>query len=179
MTNLQSIKNEINFYSCMQCITCSNGCPFSHIMNHPPHLIMRYLQLGAVDIVLKSNTPWICTGCNTCSAVCPMGIDIPYIFDVIKEHIIDNKLPVPEPKVLDFHKAVLKSIKKYGRTHKLEIMVNFKLKNRDFFTDFKNGLKMFLKNKIHILPPNFSAVEEIRQLFNEVYPKKGYEGLGK
>ncbi|GAB6887265.1 hypothetical protein JCM13304A_07630 [Desulfothermus okinawensis JCM 13304] len=95
-----------------------------------------------------------------------MSIDIPTFFDIIKEYIIENNLNIPEPKIFEFHQEVLNSIKKYGKTHKLEIMFNFKLKNLDFFTDVGTGLKMFLKRKIHLSPPNFDHINEIKKIFN-------------
>lgn len=174
-TNIvDKIKKEydVNIYSCTQCFSCSNGCPFINIMDYPPHMIIRYAQLGFIDKVLSSKTPWICVGCNTCSFACPMSIDIPTFFDAIKEHIIDNNLHIPEPKALEFHQEVLNSIKKYGKTHKLEIIFNFKLKNFDFFTDLGVGLKMLFKRKIHLTPPNFNHIKEIKKLFNNEYEKK-------
>jgi len=170
----EKIKKEfnINIHRCMQCLSCSNGCPFIDIMDYPPHIIIRYTQLGFLDKVLFSKTPWICVGCNTCSYACPMSIDIPTFFDVIKEYIIDNNLYISEPKIFEFHQQVLNSIKKYGKTHKLEIIFNFKLKNLDFFSDIGVGLKMFLKRKIHLRPPNFDYINEIKKIFSNEYEKR-------
>lgn len=164
--------DHINLSLCMQCISCTNGCPFVHIMEHPPHQIIRFLQLGFMDKALSSNTPWICVGCNTCSYNCPMAIDISLIFDVIKEHVIKNKLPIPEPSIFEFHKQVLNSIKKYGRVHKLEVMFNFKLKSKDLFSDITIGLKMFFKKKLHLRPPNFDSIEQLKEIFESIKYEK-------
>lgn len=46
-----------------------------------------------------------------------------------------------EPDVLDFHRESLRAVTNYGRTHKLEIRLRFKLKTRDYFSDFQTGLR--------------------------------------
>jgi len=43
---------------------------------------------------------------------------------------------------------VLGSIERYGRTHKLEIMLRYKLKTRDLISDWTVGMKMLAKRKL-------------------------------
>lgn len=106
---------------CFSCMTCSSGCQFQHIMDIKPHAIIRMVQTGMREEVLEASGPWICVGCDTCSTNCPNAIDIPAVMDAIRQTAIKEKRKSPEPDILNFHNAVLHSIQRYGRTHKLEI----------------------------------------------------------
>ena len=54
---------------------------------------------------------------------------------------VARRIVLAEPDVLDFHRDSLHSFTNYGRTHKLEIRLRFKLKTRDYFSDFQTGLR--------------------------------------
>ena len=71
----------------------------------------------------------------------------------------------PEPDVLSFHREVLSSIERYGRTHKLEIMFRYKLRKFDLLSDINVGMRMLAKRKLDLRPSRVKAIEEISQLF--------------
>jgi heterodisulfide reductase subunit C len=52
-----------DFYTCLQCRSCSGGCPFSVYMDYMPNGAMRLVQLGLKAEALACNTIWICVGC--------------------------------------------------------------------------------------------------------------------
>ncbi|MCF8086230.1 MAG: 4Fe-4S dicluster domain-containing protein, partial [Desulfohalobiaceae bacterium] len=54
------------FRHCLQCLSCSGGCPFVQAMDLGPSRVMRFLQLGLEDLALENSTIWICVGCHTC-----------------------------------------------------------------------------------------------------------------
>ena len=155
-----------NLNMCWHCRTCSSGCPFYHAMDGGPHSIIRLVQLGMWKEALESKTIWLCVGCNTCATQCPNAIDVAAIADTLRIMAIERGVVVPEPGVLAFHEAVLNTIQRYGRTHKLEVMLRYKLKILDFFTDTGIGLKMFAKGKLDLLPSKISRIEEIQKLFD-------------
>ena len=73
---------------------------------------------------------------------------------------------VAEPDILNFHQEVLNSIERYGRTHKFEIMLRYKLRRRDWFSDMAVGLKMFAKRKLELLPSRSRDMQTIKGLFD-------------
>ena len=98
---------------------------------------------------------------------CPNAIDIPAVMDAIRAMAI-AKGEIPEKDIYNFHKEILGSIKRYGRTHKLEIMMRFKLASRDFFSDMDLGIRMLSRRKLHILPSRIKGVRDVRNLFKKV-----------
>ena len=80
---------------------------------------------------------------------------------------LERRVTIAQPDILAFHQSVLNSIQKYGRTHKLEIMLRYKPRKRDFLADTGVGLKMLLKGKLHLLPNRIDAVDHIRQMFQQ------------
>jgi hypothetical protein len=72
---------------------------------------------------------------------------------------------VAEPDIYNLRKEVLHSIERYGRTHKLEIMMRYKLRKKDWLTDFAVGLKMLSKRKLDLLPSRIAGIGKIKRLF--------------
>ena len=96
-----------------------------------------------------------------------MGIDISPVTDAICQIAIDEKADVGEPEILKFHEGVLETIKRYGRTHKLEIMLRYKVHTHDWFKDMGIGLKMFARNKLDILPSRVNRINDIKNIFSQ------------
>ena len=159
-------RSGVNLNTCWHCQSCAGGCPFVAAMDYPPNHVIRLVQLGMRKQALESSGIWICVGCNTCSVQCPNAIDIPAINDALREMAIEEGVSVGEPDILNFHREVLHSIERYGRTHKFEIMLRYKLRRRDWFSDASVGLKMFAKRKLELLPSRSRDVETIKSLFN-------------
>lgn len=158
-----------NHMRCLQCKACSSGCPFYEAMDLGPNRVIRLLQLGDVKRALTSSTIWICVGCDTCAHFCPMSIDIPALMDTLRQKTLELGLPVALPEVLELHREVLNSIERYGRTHKLEIMLRYKVKKKAWFEDMDLGMKMLRKRKLHLLPSRIEEIREVKELFaNEI-----------
>lgn len=160
-------KSGTTLTRCFSCMTCSSGCQFQHIMDVKPHAVIRMVQMGYKEDVLAASGPWLCVGCNTCSINCPNVIDIPAVMDAIRQCAIEEKRHIPEPDVLNFHNAVLNSINRYGRTHKLEIMMRYKLIKRDLFTDVDIGIRMLAKRKLDLRPSKVKELPEVKKLFKK------------
>ena len=154
-----------NINLCWHCQACAGGCPFVSAMDYPPNRVIRLAQLGLDQEALESSGIWICVGCNTCSVQCPNAIDIPAVNDALRQMAMEEGVQIAEPNILAFHQEVLNSIERYGRTHKFEIMLRYKLRRRDWFTDSTVGLKMFAKRKLELLPSRSKDMKTIKGLF--------------
>lgn len=160
-------RSGINFNSCLHCKTCANGCPFLEGMDYAPHAVIRLIQLGLEEQALNCSTIWVCVGCNTCSSFCPMAIDIPAVMDGLRHKAIEKGITIAEPDILNFHNEVLNTVKKYGRTHKLEIMMRYKFKTMDLLSDMGMGLKMLKKRKLDLTPSRIKDKSAIKKIFKK------------
>ncbi|MBU1343846.1 MAG: 4Fe-4S dicluster domain-containing protein [Proteobacteria bacterium] len=154
-----------NLSRCWHCLACSGGCPFSEDMDYLPNKIIRMIQFGMKEKILKSSTIWLCVGCNTCSMECPNCVDMAAIMDTLRQMAIAENIKIAEPGILSFHNAVVDSISRYGRTHKLEIMMRYKLSEKDLFSDINLGLRMLSKRKLDLLPSKVKDKKSIQSLF--------------
>jgi heterodisulfide reductase subunit C len=160
-------RSGVDVSLCWHCKTCVNGCPFSEAMDYAPNAVLRLVQLGLKKEALSNSTIWICVGCNTCSIQCPNAIDVAAVNDVLREMAIEQGIGVAEPDILKFHREVLNSIRRHGRTHKLEIMLRYKAYRHDWFDDIGVGLRMIAKRKLDLLPSKSPNIQVIRKLFEE------------
>jgi len=108
----------------------------------------------------------LCVGCNTCSMECPNAVDMAAIMDSLRQMAILEHYLIAEPGILSFHNSVINSIFRHGRTHKLEIMMKYKIAEKDLFSDFNLGLKMLAKKKLDLLPSKVKDKKGIKSLFN-------------
>ena len=151
---------------CWHCFGCSGGCPIAEDMDYMPNEILRMIQFGMLEKVLQSSSIWMCVGCNTCSTQCPNAVDIAAIMDALRQMAIEENAAIAEPKILSFHKEVVNSIARYGRTHKLEIMMRYKLAEKDFFTDSMVGLKMLFKRKLELFPSKVQDKKSLKTILD-------------
>jgi heterodisulfide reductase subunit C len=154
---------ELNL--CYQCQACGTGCPFVMGMDYRPNQVLRLVQFGMREEALRCKTIWVCVGCHTCSSQCPMGIDIAAIMDTLRLMAMEAGLPVGKPNIRGFHEEVLRSLEKYGRAHKLGIMLGYKRQTGGWLKDLDVGLKMLAKRKLELFPSRVKAAGEIAGLF--------------
>lgn len=157
-----------NLNVCWHCRCCAGGCPFIEIMDYPPHGVIRLVQLGFKRQALECSTIWICVGCHTCAVQCPTAVDIAAVMDSLREMAIEENADIAEPEVLSFHREVMHSIKRYGRTHKLEIMMRYKVQQLDLFSDIDVGLKMLAKRKLDLRPSKIRNKGDLQTIFRTI-----------
>lgn len=147
-------------FKCYQCQKCTVGCPVADEMDVKPNRVLRYLQHGQDDKVLRSKTIWICAQCQTCVTRCPHSIDLPRMMDVAKQEAVRRGIPSPLPMVEIFNDAGTRQIRLLGRMYELGLIGELKLRGfvageRDWEPlkdEVAMGVRLFAKGKMPILP---------------------------
>jgi heterodisulfide reductase subunit C len=150
---------------CYQCLKCTAGCPTAPHMDIRPNNLIRMIQMGMKDAVLRSHAIWLCVSCETCGTRCPNKIDIGVLMDALREMAVKEKVPAAEKNIHLLHEAFVESIRRGGRVHEATMLMEYKLRSRDFLTDLIPGMKLFLKGKIPLLPTLIKGRDEIKRIF--------------
>ena len=153
---------------CYQCGKCSAGCPISFQMDYLPNQIIRMIQLGMEEQVLKSKTIWLCASCLTCTARCPREIDIAEIMDYLRRCAYRRGIiPSGETEIPLFNKIFLRNIELFGRLYEMGLIGMFNILSGEFFKDMALAPKMFLKRKIGVFPQRTRNIKEVRSIFKK------------
>jgi heterodisulfide reductase subunit C len=154
-----------NLSLCYQCLKCTAGCPTAPYMDIRPNNILRMIQMGMKEAVLGSSAIWLCVSCETCGTRCPNDIDIGVLMDTLREMSVEEGVHPKEKKIHLLHEAFMQSIQRGGRIHEATMLIDYKLRSKDFLTDLVPGMRLFFKGKIPLFPQSIKGREEIKKIF--------------
>ncbi|MBM4045876.1 MAG: 4Fe-4S dicluster domain-containing protein [Planctomycetes bacterium] len=169
-------RTGVDVQKCYQCGKCTAGCPMAFQMDFAPSQVMRLVQLGARDAALESDTIWVCASCETCTTRCPQEVEIARVMDGLRELAMKaGKATRRKSDILNFHKAFLNSVRKYGRAFEVGMIQQYKMKRAlkallDPFgelADVEDGIKMFARGKIALLPHKVKNREAVQRIFEK------------
>ena len=89
---------------CFQCGKCTAGCPSIDSMDIMPNQIMKLLQMGETDEVVKSKTVWVCDCCFTCESRCPKGLDIAKVMEAVRQVVLRTNVDKVKPEEIEEEK---------------------------------------------------------------------------
>ena len=109
---LSEIKDEIirisgtNPKACMQCGKCSGTCPSYDDMEFHPHQIVRMVETGDLEKLLKSKSLYRCLSCLACLERCPRQVEPAKIIEAVRTVLErqkgNNHLPKEQiPNLID------------------------------------------------------------------------------
>lgn len=76
LSSLYQVENGERFRKCLQCGSCSGVCPFGYLMEYPPGRMIAGLRADEFDLVMESDTVWMCVSCYACAQICPSNIPV-------------------------------------------------------------------------------------------------------
>jgi heterodisulfide reductase subunit C2 len=146
---------------CFQCRKCTNGCPASFAMDLYPDQIIRLAILGRKEEILRCQTIWVCSSCETCSSRCPNGVRIAELMDYFKEEAVREGVASPEPRVLALHQAFLRTLRMTGRVFEGALLPMYLLKSGQMKSTLEQGTlkdemmlgwNLFRKGRLSLYP---------------------------
>jgi heterodisulfide reductase subunit C len=152
------------FDACFQCLTCAGGCPVVEDMDYHPTQVVRLVEFGQKEKVLKSRAIWMCVGCHACVSQCPNKVHIPALMDTLREMALENGVAPPEGRIAGFHKIFLEEVRKRGRIYELGLGLKYKLRSRTIFQDFLTGMRLLWKGRFKLLPDRVRGISELRKI---------------
>ncbi|HHU86521.1 MAG: 4Fe-4S dicluster domain-containing protein [Pelotomaculaceae bacterium] len=160
---------------CYQCGKCTAGCPVAFAMDYTPNQVIRMVQLGMKDELLKSNTIWICASCSTCSTRCPCNVEVAHVMESLR--IMAGRsgtAPAGKAKYVEImYNALLSTVEKYGRTYEVGLVLQNNLRSGKLFNGADMGMPMLQKGKLKLSPSKVKGAAEIARIFSEVRKMEG------
>jgi heterodisulfide reductase subunit C2 len=136
---------------CYQCGNCSASCNYTPVYDYPANQIMRLIQLGQEDLVLRSRAIWLCANCQACTTRCPCNIDVARVMESLRVMSVDKEM-VSIKKIRLFYDEFLNSVKTFGRVFEVGLLATYCIKAGKPFTDLDLGPKVLKKRKLAIKP---------------------------
>lgn len=157
-------KSGQNLSKCYQCGNCTASCVYSSFYDYPVNQIMRLVQIGQKEIVLKSRSIWLCATCQACTTRCPNNIEVAKVMEVLRIMSRVEGL-VSQDDIRLFGDEFLKSVKKFGRIFETGLLPAYNIKTRKFFTDMDLAPKVMAKGKLTIFPVKIADRKSVAGLF--------------
>lgn len=95
LTEVMALAGGERTITCYQCGACSGSCPTVRQMDYTPRQILRFIQLGMADRVLRSRAIWYCLACYSCTARCPREIKITETLIGLRKLAVERGMEVP------------------------------------------------------------------------------------
>ncbi len=159
--------SEQKVSKCYQCGNCIASCAYTFVYDYPVNQIMRLIQLGQKDIVLRSSSIWLCANCQACTTRCPNNLDVARIMETLRV-MSRREGTVSEPDIRTFYDEFLGSVKTFGRVFETGLLPVYNLKTRKPFTDMDLAPKLFMKRKITFIPSRIKGRKKIAEIFERL-----------
>ncbi|MBW2015157.1 MAG: 4Fe-4S dicluster domain-containing protein [Deltaproteobacteria bacterium] len=158
---------------CYQCGNCSASCAYTYVYDYPVNQIMRLIQLGQKEAVLRSRSIWLCADCQACTTRCPYNIDIARVMETLRFLSVEEDT-VSIKNIQLFYDEFINSVKNFGRVFETGLLAKYNLKAKKPFTDIDLAPKMLRKGKLPIIPHRIRGRKQVVDIFNrfEDYRKK-------
>lgn len=154
--------------TCLQCGTCGGSCPSAQEMDHTPRRLIAMIKAGQRHETLRSNTPWYCVSCYTCTARCPEEIPITETMYVLKEMAV-REGSYQDSTAPDFSKTFVRWVEDYGRSFELGLMGMHMIKHNPFgaFKLADMGIGLVAKGRMAFMPTRIKGIDSLKRILNK------------
>lgn len=164
----------VTISSCSQCERCTNACPVAQFMDIKPHQVIRYVQLGWREALLRSATIWVCLSCEMCTTYCPNEVGVAEVINHLRNMAAHSSISPKERHLAIFHQTFLEQLKRFGRVNEFWLMSAFnlkpgilkdKIKEGTLKDEISLGLALGKRGKLHLMPKRCKGIKEIRDVY--------------
>lgn len=153
---------------CIQCGTCGGSCPSAADMDHTPRMLFAMLRAGMRDLVLQSNTPWICVSCYHCVVRCPQNVHITDVMYTLKGMAIREK-KYRSAIAPEFSETFVDMVEKYGRSFEFGLATRHYLKHAPLRLVGMSmmGLGMLTKGRMSMTPRKIKGMPQLKAILDK------------
>jgi heterodisulfide reductase subunit C len=163
----------VKINGCFQCMKCTSGCPVAKETKMHPGDLIGLLKLGAGDELLNSDLIWMCLSCEICYGRCPMQINTASLIDALRKLAVERSAAVQKGNAPLFNKAFLGTVKQYGRSYDMQMIMQYKLGSGSLMQDTDKFPTMLQKGKMALLPPSGAETTAVKRIFDKSSGSKG------
>ena len=153
---------------CIQCGSCGGSCPVAQDMDYTPRKVFAMIRAGMEEEVLKSNTPFYCVSCYTCTVRCPQDIHITDIMYTLKNLAIEKGMSrVNSAK--HFSQTFIGYVETNGRSFEFGLATRQSLRHMPMgmLGTAAVGLGMLTKNRLGMSPNKIENIEQLQAILHK------------
>ncbi|MDO4854614.1 MAG: 4Fe-4S dicluster domain-containing protein [Coriobacteriia bacterium] len=157
---------QVDPKACYQCGKCSAGCPVAADADMTPRQVMRHLQLGQAEAVLKSKMPWLCAGCGMCLARCPQEIDLPSVMLACRREAKRTGSPAVS-EVNRFNDLFISGVRQQGTSNETTLAMRYNLTTGHLLQDALSAPKMMKRGMLELPSKQTNKAEEVAAIIDK------------
>ncbi len=168
----------VDLKDCYQCGKCSAGCPIASEADMTPRQIIRNLQLGLVDPVLKAKMPWYCVECGVCLVRCPQQVDLPALNEAICR-LAMRKRSVSVREGERFMNIFLDNVQRKGVSDEAMLAGRFNMETGHFMQDVLSAPKMMKRGLLSFTEKGHvvEGADEVKRIVRACREAENQAGL--
>ena len=155
---------------CIQCGTCSAGCPLAVYMDYTPRRIIALTRSGLEQDVLESSTPWLCASCYECQVRCPRGLKVTDIMYALKRRAVEKKIYPKRFPIPVLANQFFKMVASHGRNSESWLVVQLFLRTRPMalLGMAPQGLKLIRTGRLAVKRDRIANTKQLKTLLDAV-----------
>jgi heterodisulfide reductase subunit C len=155
--------------NCMQCGSCTATCATAYAMDYTPRQLWHMARLGLRQEVLNSKTLWLCSTCYSCTLRCPRELPLTETIGTLKRLAEEDGIQAYKDS-RHFYRAFMNTVRRYGRTDEVEIMVRYFLSTNPLMavSYAPLALTMLRKGKVNLQIPKLTGQGKLDKLVQRV-----------
>ena len=155
---------------CIQCGTCSAGCPLAVYMDYTPRRVIALTRAGLESDVLQSVTPWLCASCYECQVRCPRGLKVTDIMYALKRRAVEKKLYPKKFPIPVLANQFFKMVATHGRNSETWLVVQLYLRTRPLalLGMAPQGLKLIKRGRMAVKHERIKQTAQLKTILDAV-----------
>jgi heterodisulfide reductase subunit C len=155
---------------CIQCGTCSAGCPLAIYMDYTPRRIIALTRSGLERDVLQSVTPWLCASCYECQVRCPRGLKVTDIMYALKRRAMEKKVYPKKFPIPVLANEFFKAVASHGRNSETWVVTQMLLRTRPtaLLAMAPQGLKLLRAGRLSLKKDRIENTRQLKTLLDAV-----------